>query len=411
MVLYVSLTVLAVGIMFYIGYHLTGDARGGIDTVYAVSDTLPRTVKGDAYIIRDEYPISDSVGSGYLSPTVRDGDKVTAGGKVADVYNTSSAALSEKITLIEEQIAFYEKCKKTFVTVGDTTSVHRDISESVIAIRRRIASGDVSYALKAKPTLTMSIRRLGVLTGRVKDFESQIASLNTELANVKSTLGTAIGTVYAPKAGYYFSTTDGYEGKFSAKNIDSVTYSDMVNVMETADEARPQAGSAGKIVTGFKWYVACRMTSAGAANFKQGSTYSVGLSENPELPLDMRVSRVITNAAEAIVIFECSNITDGYDYTRLQEFEAVYEETRAYKVPVSAVRVHEGMQGVFILDELKVKFRRITVIEEENGFYLCYSADPSEEASDSTYGYLMENDVVITSGTGLYVGMTYNPKK
>jgi hypothetical protein len=64
---------------------------------------------------------------------------------------------------------------------------------------------------------------------------------------------------------------------------------------------------------------------------------------------------------------------------------------------------------VFKCDEVTVKFRRISVIEEENGFYLCYASDPEEGNSD--YAYLRENDNVITSGTGLYVGMTYNPEK
>lgn len=407
--LYVALTVLAVGVMFYIGYHMTGDTRGGIDTVYAVSDTIPRTVKGEAYIIRDEYPITDSIGGGFLSPSVRDGDKVTAGGKVADVYSTSSSSVSKKITLIEEQIAFYKKCQKTFVTVGDTSGVHNDISETVINIRRQTVSGDTSYALKVKPSLTMSIRRLGVLTGRVTDFESQIKSLEAELSNVKSTLGTAISTVYAPKAGYYFSTTDGYENAFSAKNVESVTYSEIADAIENISSMKPQAGSAGKIITGFKWYAACRMTSAESTNFKVDGTYSVGLKDNPEMPLEMKVKKILTNAAEAVVLFECTSIPDGYDFTRLQEFEATYEETKAFKVPVSAVRVHEEMQGVYILDEVTVKFRRISVIEEENGFYLCYATDPEEGNSD--YAYLRENDNVITSGTGLYVGMTYNPEK
>ena len=70
--LYVSLTVLAIGALFYLGYHMTGNSRGGIDTMYAVSETVPRSVKGNAYILRDEVPIDEDVGSGYLSPVARD---------------------------------------------------------------------------------------------------------------------------------------------------------------------------------------------------------------------------------------------------------------------------------------------------------------------------------------------------
>ena len=46
-VLYVSLTAIAIGAVFYLGFHLTGDNRGGIDTMYAVSETLPVSVTGN----------------------------------------------------------------------------------------------------------------------------------------------------------------------------------------------------------------------------------------------------------------------------------------------------------------------------------------------------------------------------
>ena len=430
-VLYAILTVLTIGGILYIGYHMTGDTRGGIDTVYAVSDTISRSVKGDAYIIRDEHPISQNIDSGYLSPTMRDGDKVRVGAKVADIYNTSSATVSAKINLIEEQIAFYEKCKDSHATVGDTSSVHREISESVIEFRRRTAGGDVSYAKTVKPSLTMAVRKLGVLTGRVTDFSAQITSLEGELASLKASLGATIGSVYAPSSGYYFSTTDGYENIFSSRNIDSVTYSDITDMISSAESAKPESGSAGKIVSSFKWYVACKMTSAESGKFKVDNTYSIKLKNNSDTPLDMKVYKVLSNASEAVVLFECTNIREGYDYTRLQEFEAEYEEIKSFKVPVSALRIHEDMQGVFILDEVTVKFRKVTVIDEENGFYLCYAEDPDDtgeaEPEESTensetadesgesggtyYAYLRENDLVISSGTGLYVGMTYNPTK
>lgn len=427
-VLYVSITVLAIGAIFYIGYHMTGDSRGGIDTVYAVSDTVPRSVKGDAYIIRDEVPIEESIGSGYLSPTARDGDKVRVGAKVADVYNSSSAAVSDKIALIEDQIDFYEKCITTYMTVGDTSSVHNEISNSVIELRRRTVSGDVSGASAIKPSLTLAVRRLGVLTGRVTDYKGQITSLEGELARLKATLGTAVGTVYAPSSGYYFSTVDGYESVFSASAIASVTFSDITAMLDNTHAAKPQTASAGKIVTSFKWYVACRMTSAEASSFDIDGTYPVKLANNPSKPLDMRVYRILSNAEESVVLFECTSIPEDYDFTRFQEFEAVHDEMKAYRIPVSALRVHEDMQGVFILDEVTVKFRRVSVIDEENGFYYCYYEDPEEAENESGeasepeeetetdnggtyYAYLRENDVVITSGTGLYVGMTYNPSK
>ncbi len=425
-VLYVSLTVLAIGALFYLGYHMTGNSRGGIDTMYAVSETVPRSVKGNAYIIRDEVPIDEDVGSGYLSPVARDGDKVRVGAMVAEVYASPSAAVSEKIALIEDQIAFYEKCISTHVTVGDTSNVHREISDSIIELRRRTAGGEVGSVAVTKPSLTLAVRRLGVLTGRVTDFRGQITALEEELARTKAGLGPVLNSVYAPSSGYYFSTVDGYESVFSAASIDSVTYSDVVGMISASENVKPNTASAGKIVSSFKWYAACKMTAAEAASFKQDYTYRVKLANNPSKPLDMKVHKVLSDSTDAVVLFECTNIPADYDFTRLQEFEAEYEELKTFKIPVSALRIHEDMQGVYILDEVTVKFRRVSVIDEENGFYLCHTSDPDEVETEDTeeetkeeeteengtyYAYLRENDVVIKSGTGLYVGMTYNPSR
>jgi hypothetical protein len=167
--------------------------------------------------------------------------------------------------------------------------------------------------------------------------------------------------------------------------------------------------SAGKIVGSFKWYVACKMSAADTANYSVGKYYDMVLKNNASTPVSMKLYSVLTNGTDAVALFECSVMPEGFDYSRSQSYEVVHNVVEGFKIPISAVRIHDGFEGVFILDEVTVKFRRISVIEEENGFYLCYASDPEEGNSD--YAYLRENDNVITSGTGLYVGMTYNPEK
>lgn len=423
--IYASLCIFSIGALIYIGYHMAGSSKDGIDIMYARSETIPKTVTGDAYIIRDETPLATTGGAGSFAPVAADGEKVRLGAVVSERYSNATDAALEKIHLIEDQIAFYEKCIDTHMSVGDTVNVSKDIATEVLEIRRAVYDGNLSGAVAKKSALTLDIRRLGVLSGKVTDFHGQINSLTAELNSLKAGLGTVTETVRATKAGYYFSILDGYEGMFSADSIDSVTYSEIVSTIDSAAKAEISDvdSGAGKIVGTFKWYAACRMSAAEASSFSEDVTYEVYFKNNSE-SVPMSVYKVLTDATDAVVLFECKVMPEGFDYTRCQEFEAVYSELVGYKIPSTALRVHDGYEGVYILDEVTVRFRRVNVLHEENGYFLCTGAPVITEdesstesesdtgsAEESKYYYLRENDVIIKSGTGLYVGMTYNPKK
>ncbi len=430
---YTTVSLFVIGVIFYLGYHMSGSMKTGIDVMYAKGDTAFETIIAKGYILRDETPIDGSLRGGALSPLVPDGAKIKAGEHVADIYASAKPGTQEKINLINSQIAFYEKCKSSRLSVGDTSAVHKDISGSVLAIRRATAAGKAGDADAVKSALVLDVRKLGVLTGNVSDYNAQIAALQTELAALKSELGASTGSVSAPSAGYYFSSTDGYEELFTSENINAITYSDFMEMVETA-EAAPESeeDSVGKIVNDFKWYVACPITSGEASNLTKDRYYDIFLEKNGSSPVEMKLTKVLSNATDAVAIFECTKISEDFDYTRVQDCEIVFKETAGFKIPVSAIRFHDGYEGVYILDEITVKFRRISTIMREGEYYFCYAEDPEEvaetpeeetenaesseaETEDSEeegvyYAYLRENDIIIKSGTGLYVGMTYNPK-
>ena len=191
--------------------------------------------------------------------------------------------------------------------------------------------------------------------------------------------------------------------------------------------------SAGVLMSDFRWYIACRTDSVTASRLTEGQHYTVTLQNNGSSPIDMEYYRLLSNATDAVMIFKSMRIPENFDFTRCQNAVITYAEEIGYRIPVSAVRIYDGQEGVMILDHTKIDFRRIAVTGEENGYYLCSAEDPespsetdSEESAVTAesydtvsggeadgitlYPYLQENDIVIKSGTGLSVGMTYDPK-
>ena len=408
----------------YIGFHMSSSLKEGVDIMYAVTELIPQNIYCEGYILRDESVIEGSA-AGALTPAVRDGARVRSGNKVADIYSTSSAVTQAKIALIEDQISFYEKCASSHISVGDSSSADSSLSSAVLSLRRYANAGDATGALSLKTGTVLDIRRLGVLTGKVTDYDDVISSLNSTLAALKASLGNVSSSVYAPRSGYYFSVTDGYEDIFSVSDIGTLTFSRFQEMLKAA-EAREvtRENTLGKMVRDFRWYVACPMSVADAASLTVGKSYDITL-ENNTGSLEMELCSVLSNSTDAVAVFLCSRIPDAFDFTRCQKVTVAQSAFTGFCIPTEAMRVHEGLEGVFVLDEVTVDFRRVSISHEANGYFYCNAVSPadvdgseteadteSEDLAESKpeYSYLKENDIIITSGTGLYVGMTLDLK-
>ena len=414
---YVLVSIVSVSAILYLSYHLSNNFKDRIETVFARQTTLSSSITCEGYIMRDETPLyAEGISSGSLSATLEDGQKVRAFSKVADIYEISAPDTESKLSSIEKQIALLENCKSMSMTVGDTSSIDDTIFSTVVEMRKAAEGGNFSKELSLKTDLFVNMKKRDVLTGAIVDFDEQIKLLEAEKEKLKASLGACLETIYSPSSGYYYSECDGYEEIFSSKDIDSLTLSDFADKVKK-DSSAVQSGkfSAGKLVNSHKWYFACPMSLTEAAKIKEneadnkGTSYEVTLQNNSEEPLNMTVYKILSNASDALILFECSAVKAGYDFTRFQSAKVVIGEMTGYKIPISALRLVDGVEGVYILDQVTVEFRKVSVIDEAGGYYLC-TTNPAEDGSDAGE-WLLQNDVILVGGTGLQSGMTYSPAK
>lgn len=428
---YAAASIAAIGVLFYIGYHMSTELRGGIDIMYARAETISRTVSGEAYILKDEVMLENPSPTATPAPTVGDGERVRAGDTVAEAYPSATPGALARIAELEEQIDFYERRADDGTTVGDSRAASRTVGDTVIKLRRAAEAGDLSSITSLKSDVILGLREIGILSGRITDINAQLTALRSNLSAARASLGTASAQIPAPSPGYYFSRADGYETVLTSASIDSLTYSTFRDMLDRADAGPADTSrAAGVLMRDFRWYVACLTDSATASSLTEGRHYTVTLGNNTSSPVDMVYYRKLSDATDAVMLFKSSRVPSGFDFTRSQEATVTYAEESGYRIPISAVRMYDGEEGVLILDHTKIDFRRIAVNGEENGYYLCSVDDPtaSADGTDGTaetasaetsaetepaapkYPYLSENDIIITNGTGLTVGMTYDPK-
>ncbi len=402
---YVLTAAVAIGVMIFLGYHVVERFSPGLELVDAVPTTVTKTIDVDGYIMRDEEALYASTATdGSVVPAVSNGGRVAVGNKIVDVYSEASADIELRLSEIDEQIALLQKSRSENRSVQSATGIESQIYDTVSSIRGHAEKGDYADALSLRVSLLVDIKKKDILTGVITDYDAQISQLQSEKNQLKSTLGRCLETVYSGKSGYYFSDYDGYGNTFDPDRIDGMTYEQFVD-MTGAEPYYSLRLCIGAMVNDYKWYIACPMTRGEANSFEAGRKYSVDFSYSNE-SLAMTVERVIndTESDGSIVVFSSEKMPLNFDYTRMQPVKISVQDYTGFKIPVSAVRVIDGYQGVYVKDEVTIEFRRVNVIYEDGGYMICTGNPNPDGDEEEAYAWIKQNDIVVVSGTELYSG-------
>lgn len=367
--------------------------------------TLTLTESAVGYVMKNEVLLSGNVGGQY-APSVSDGTKVGVGDPVASLYTNYDAAVVARISELDKRIELLESTHSVgSEQLKNTGVIDSDIFASLVKLKSSAAKGQYDVAAAQEDVLIPLLMKRDIITG-VVSLETSLSELRSTRASLVASLGECRETVYTGTSGYYYSEPDGYEAAFSAKNIMSMTYSELFAVLNGAEQEALPSNCCGKLVTDYKWYVAAVTTRSVAAEYDIGSRVGVIFEYNGDTKLDMTLERVLTAAGkdDAVMILSSGDIHQDFDFTRAQPIKLVTEEIEGFRVPLSAVRVQDGCSGVFVLDIYVVRFREISIIRQEADHYIAQFA-PEDE---SEYGWLERNDKIIVSGKGLYDGRVLN---
>lgn len=400
---------LALGFIFYISYHLTESFEEALGLQNAVYVDESRIIHADGYIFRSEKVLyAGQAGQGSVTPAIADSTRLGRYDKAADIYEGTSPDILARLTELETQMDLLEKSAADDVSQVSTSGLESAIFQSVQDIRTQVENGALDEAVTMRTDFLVNIQKREIYastTGSL-DYTARIRLLREEQTALRSQLGACLETYYVPQPGYYFSpaSVDGYESLFQADGLTDMTYDAfMALITEEPETYTGVKQCVGKLVTDYRWYLACPMSKTEAAALEDGYTYSVTFPYNGNTTLRMTLQTVIPElpGTGAVAVFLCEKMPAGFDYTRMQPVQVATAEYRGFSVPTAAVRILDGYEGVYVLDEVTVVFKRIQIVYEGDGYYICTDG---EEDESCPYGWLRMNDVIITEGTGLEVG-------
>lgn len=419
----ILIAVLSVLAVIYVVYLLISSNFDMYPTENAVQVTVTDTIYSEGFIIRDETLIDNS-SNGVLSYSLSDGEAVKANGEIAKIYSTDSdAAAQSKADLLEETVNSLKSLKN--INAGNTIgidTINNDINNGLISFYNLVNKNDITKIGSNINSLLSSINQNQVFTGQTDNFDAEIAEIESQITTLRNSSGKSIGTISAPKAGYFSAHCDGYENSIKFTDIDKIKLEDLENVKKSdvADSV------AGKVVSDVEWYIACKVTADEATelNLWDGDA-TVLFSNASSETIPASIERVYQESkdSDGLLILKCNYMNSDLIDTRIEPIEiglGTYSGLRISKKAIHDDIVtktttdengnkhteEKKVQGVYVLYGSEMNFKQISIIYADDDYVICDTNPDSNVLFNGETVSLY--DKVIVEGEGMYDGKVIN---
>ena len=388
-----AFALLCIFFFIYAIYHIGNAFREKTELFTVTRETLEHTEEFSGYIFRDE-TVLYSAGASH-SYNYKNGEKVAKNSAVAKAYYETDSQLGKTITELQGKIDILEK---------SGSALHIDLAEvdeAISAMRAQIAfyasSGNTAFIDEAQKELLILLQKRELAEQNRNSYDSELLILKARMAELLAAAGSVSTNITAPKSGYFYSYTDGYEGFCTVDAAKNMSF----EVFEEIEALSPEKGNfAGKIAAVGKWYYVCKMTIEAAEEIVSDERYNCVFTDNScreSIPLFVEQKLVDYTKGEVLLVFSCAHIPAGFDFSRMQRAKLTVAEVSGLRVPASAVRVLEdGQTIVYIIKEGICRPRNINILFEKSGY--CVVAEAETRNDLDLY------DRIITGDLNLYDG-------
>ena len=385
----------------------------------ALLATVEDTVDAQGVLLFSESYVA---GDGTLGYLVDDGERVSAGTAVAEVYSDASqAGLRQQLTQINDQIELLQKSQNT--TSAQLETLRKDRSAALYNLMDSLDRSNYEDTADQKESYLLAQNKLWIVTGEVANFSDQIASLVQQASNVQAQLGNPT-QITAPQTGYFIRSSSSGRLNAGMEDILALNAVDLKAYLDSSPEIALD-GCAGKIVSGFTWYY------AGICTAKQGekllgsdgkplkASVQIRFPGQVETPLKAKVTEVTLDEESGLARFVLSCETINGDVLRLNKADAqiIIGESTGLRIRASAVHYlkDDGSEaeeqgenyipGVYVKYGNLARFCKIDPVDADHpqvtdGDYLIVL--PSGTAGSVSQVRLY--DEIIVSGQNLYDG-------
>lgn len=382
----ILLTIFLALVIVFIGHHLWSYLHKPYQTETVTQTVLVKEITLDGFFVRDESLVEGST-SGILKYNYADGRRVKAGSELCSIYSSQQDQIN--LQLAEEYREAYDELK-ALSSEGSVKGSRIDIVVKQTAQLQseyvaQIEAGEFARAKEIKEDLTYQLNKLQLCKGEVTDYNDAMELLQGKIESLSSG-SKALGSVTAPKNGYFSSRVDGLEETLSLSGCKDMTVADAADIL--SDKAVSGEG-VGKIVTSNYWYY-CALTDT--------NELTKALSVGKEVELHFSSLNVgectlslVAKAEEeekTLLVFQSSIMNKDFINARFEHASITISSYDGIGVSKEAQRFQNGVKGVYILRGTTVLFKKLDPIYEDEDIII------SRYTTDSDYVSVYDDVIV-----------------
>lgn len=343
------------------------------DTETAHSITVRQSVTGSGFILRTETPV-ENVTNGVFESNVKDGERVSKGSSVGVVIsgnlNDKLAGELADVTKRIEEIKESDSIANIYSSdEARVFSAMKDLTSSI-----RSSAYVENYAIAAESTTTLNTLLQKKYSAENNSRADQLlVSLEEQKYTLEQQLGGIREEILAPASGYFYTTLDGLEKVGNEAKISSLSPVEINEFSQIMKDYKKDS-SVAKVTDTYVWYLAAAIPQAEASQLKAGSSVRISIDESPLV--NATVLAVNTDATgEAAIIIKCNRNIVGIYEKRTAEFEICINEYQGLYVPAAAIRVVNGVTGVYTINSNKsVSFKCTDILYQADEYYIVKSS-------------------------------------
>ncbi len=335
-------------------------------TETAIQYTLSDSLELDGVLCFEEQPV---LGEGSLGYLVASGERVSAGTPVAEIYTDAAQGLARaQMESISRQIDLLSKSQNAAGT--DLSAQQGDMQSAVYDILDRIDRQDYAGMEKDEEEYLLAANKLQIMTGQIGSFADQIALLQEQLAQQQALLGSP-QAISAPAGGYFVAASDTAFLAADTETLAVQTPAELAAFLQQGAEQQP-GGLAGKVVTSYSWHFYGLCTVQQSQKFAEGSKVNISFPGHADTPRPAIVESVQLDegAGLARIVLSCEYMSADLLALGRQPAQVDFVSYEGLRVDARALHIVDGARGVYVKYGSLTRFRRITVLYENEDYIL-----------------------------------------
>ena len=392
-------------LLIYIGYQAYLVAYEPYETVVVKEETYTKSLELEGFFVRDEAVLKTGQ-SGIIGYQYKSGEKVPINAEIARIYEKEADLYAlEKIDALTQQRDILNQLQNS--TGGEGLKidlVSQQLADAKYSLMRAVDTGDLSNIDSLSNEILLCLNQYALCIGEDLNITNVIGDIDSEIASLQSQIPNAVGSVKTERSGYFCSTTDGLEEKFSFSSLENLTVADAEEMLAASVSSQTAENVIGKMTYSNGWKFVAVVPASEAAIFKEGATETFSFAAAAGKESSVTVERIMTeeDAEKAVVIFSGMDMDNDFLTMR---FENPRVQTVSYSgivIPKEAVRIRTATDEegdtvqekvVYAMFGNSARARSLDIIYEDDDVIISNATGQS--------GYISAYDQVIIKGKEL----------